>query len=798
MDPRFNAIGESVLDQQLVNHLGGSTADINFTRFRHSGRSVVDFDSDEEIRLALQTCTVSAGHPCGSPPLGKSDWVLPVPDPDAEEQTVNSELRRLLVLKSYLLLDAEKEEAFDRLTEEACHYYNVPTSLISLIDLGRQFLFSNTGAHNAVRETTRTIAFCSHTILSKRDICVVNDCKEDPRFQNNDLVIDEDGPKLRFYAAAPLISPEGYKIGTFCVESPEPRPDGLTEEEQEKLKEYASKTMELMVSRRKKILEKSTAFNLPANEPLRKHAAVSTNLGSIMYANSEFVTAMRLFQESVQALMHVEEDAAAVALPSTERQETMLRLLSESDTDLVDDGKKITFLEKVRSLFDSKDYPTPNVTQSASCPIQSIPGLFSAMSKLKSVAAHRHFHGLIFAEPFKVSLEKDLYSGDPRMKPIDDRSFVIPLEQCSKATLYNMGLIHYHWGSPDSAVQFFDLAASLSRQHDTLSFDPVMLGCLNNMAQVHLQHNRPNDAMELLSDAVVRGNAALVAMYGSEEQADDAQKKVDMKRTRRLRKKLARTVMNMGHVHFVRCNYEAAMATCNDALMLLHTNMDESEVAAVWFNLALLHYYSGSKNESLQHLDKYLEMAEARNGTNHLQVAEGYYRKGQVLYELNNLQDAMGFLAKALEVRRHTLGDLHPAVADAYFLIGKVLADRREYDASLTSFEKVLNIQKALSQDDLSFDVAQTLLDVARVHHLKGDFEESITVYSEVLDLTKKFFGESHPFVSRITTILGDLYTETGEPEKSARCYDEVKRLESVNAISQLVPPTASTPEIEQ
>jgi GAF domain len=404
---------------------------------------------------------------------------------------VNSELRRLLVLKSYLLLDAEKEEAFDRLTEEACQFYNVPTSLISLIDLGRQFLFSNTGAANGVRETTRTVAFCSHTILAKSGICVVNDCTKDPRFQNNELVTE--GPKLRFYAGAPLISPEGYKLGTFCVEGPDPRPQGLTQEEQDKLKEYAAKTMDLMVARRKKILEKSTAFNLPSNEPLRKHAAVSTNLGGILYEHGEYVTAMRLFQESVQTLMHVEEDASSVSLPSTERQEAFSNLLVELSNDsIVNSAVEVNVcIAKVKEFFDSIDGQSPQVTVSLTGPIQSIPGLFSATSKLKSIAAHRHFHGLIFAEPFKVSLEKDSYTGDLRTRPIDDRSFVIPLEQCSKATLFNMGLIHYHWGSPDSAVQFFDLAASLSQQHDALSFDPVILACLNNMAQIHLQHGRP-------------------------------------------------------------------------------------------------------------------------------------------------------------------------------------------------------------------------------------------------------------------------------------------------------------------
>jgi hypothetical protein len=121
-----------------------------------STRSVLDYQREEELRDALES-TSHAPEP---------DWKLPIHDPCAEEQTVESELQRLLTLKSYLLLDAEQEEAFDRLTEEARRIYNVPTSLISLIDLGRQYCFAGVQPGEQ-RETARNVAFCAHTILAK-------------------------------------------------------------------------------------------------------------------------------------------------------------------------------------------------------------------------------------------------------------------------------------------------------------------------------------------------------------------------------------------------------------------------------------------------------------------------------------------------------------------------------------------------------------------------------------------------------------------------------------------------------
>jgi hypothetical protein len=71
--------------------------------------------------------------------IASNDWMLPVPDPEAEEQTIEGEMDLFVALNSYYLLDADNEEAFEKLTEEAREIFGVPTSLISLIDLGGSF-----------------------------------------------------------------------------------------------------------------------------------------------------------------------------------------------------------------------------------------------------------------------------------------------------------------------------------------------------------------------------------------------------------------------------------------------------------------------------------------------------------------------------------------------------------------------------------------------------------------------------------------------------------------------------------
>src|SRR5260370_21099745 len=64
------------------------------------------------------------------------------------------------------------------------------------------------------REAPYPDFFCGHAIR-QRALFVVPDATEDLRFSNHPLVADS--PRVRFYAGAPLITPQDYRLGTLCV-----------------------------------------------------------------------------------------------------------------------------------------------------------------------------------------------------------------------------------------------------------------------------------------------------------------------------------------------------------------------------------------------------------------------------------------------------------------------------------------------------------------------------------------------------------------------------------------------------
>lgn len=120
---------------------------------------------------------------------------------------------RIEALKRYEILDTPPDGHFDRITLLASKVFNMPIAIVSLVDEDRIWFKSSQGLGD-IKQIDKAPGLCASAILSD-DIYLVEDARTDPRCLANPLVTGAFG--LQFYAAAPLKTHDGHKLGTLCI-----------------------------------------------------------------------------------------------------------------------------------------------------------------------------------------------------------------------------------------------------------------------------------------------------------------------------------------------------------------------------------------------------------------------------------------------------------------------------------------------------------------------------------------------------------------------------------------------------
>jgi adenylate cyclase len=165
---------------------------------------------------------------------------------------------RLVALTNYAILDTLPEAGFDEITELAAQICGCPAALVSFVDASRQWIKAKYGPLPAeLSECPREISICTATICHS-DILYVSDLIKDQRFNTSPLVTGD--MHIRFYCGVPLITQDGYALGTLCVIDFEPRE--LTFAQQEALRRLARQTMVHLELRRQLLVRNEVLRDL--------------------------------------------------------------------------------------------------------------------------------------------------------------------------------------------------------------------------------------------------------------------------------------------------------------------------------------------------------------------------------------------------------------------------------------------------------------------------------------------------------------------------------------------------------
>ena len=189
----------------------------------------------------------------------------------------DNEIERVKALMEFDIMDTLPEKMFDDLTKIASSICNTPISLINFIDSERQYFKSNLGLEKG-EPAPLEHSFCAHAIADPQSHFEVTDARINPQFAANPLVTGH--PNIVFYYGIPLVTSEGFALGSLCVI--DQKPGKLSAAQTEALQSLSNQVMflldlrkknKLLVSYQQKLQEYSSnmeAFSAMASHDLKQ------------------------------------------------------------------------------------------------------------------------------------------------------------------------------------------------------------------------------------------------------------------------------------------------------------------------------------------------------------------------------------------------------------------------------------------------------------------------------------------------------------------------------------------------
>jgi len=130
-----------------------------------------------------------------------------------------AENARLCALRAYDVLNTPAGTAEVELVQLAAQLCQAPMAAITFIDEMKEWFSSATGL--TVQAVPRETSIGAEVLVEPDGLLLIQDALQDERFRGYPLVAG--APRIRFYACAPIATPQGDVLGTLCVMDQVPR-----------------------------------------------------------------------------------------------------------------------------------------------------------------------------------------------------------------------------------------------------------------------------------------------------------------------------------------------------------------------------------------------------------------------------------------------------------------------------------------------------------------------------------------------------------------------------------------------
>ncbi len=213
---------------------------------------------------------------------------------------------RVKALNRYFIFNTPSEPSFNKIVQLAKSIFKTPIAHLSFMDAEREAIKASIGL-GGLLNVDRSESMCALTVLNS-EITVFEDALQEPSLNNHPYVHGPFG--LRFYAGAPLKTPDGYTIGTLCLVDKQPRQ--FSDNDREILQNLADVAMEQTELRLSTLRETQkqidTNDKLSASEQrlqsildtMSEGVGIINQEGQLVYANSTAQHILRLSENEIK------------------------------------------------------------------------------------------------------------------------------------------------------------------------------------------------------------------------------------------------------------------------------------------------------------------------------------------------------------------------------------------------------------------------------------------------------------------------------------------------------------------
>jgi tetratricopeptide (TPR) repeat protein len=275
--------------------------------------------------------------------------------------------------------------------------------------------------------------------------------------------------------------------------------------------------------------------------------------------------------------------------------------------------------------------------------------------------------------------------------------------------------------------------------------DPDLVPILNNLAKVHVDQYRYEEAEPLLIRAL-----AICESAPGPAQSD-----------------LANVLNNLAVICREKGRYEEAELLYRRALAALENALgeDHPEVARTLNNLAGV-YLDRDDVQAEIVLARALAIKEKTLGPDHPNVAYSVENLALVHRNLGHYAEAEALHTRALAIREKTLGSEHPDVGLSLHGLANVYRDQARYDEAEALLKRALTLWgKTLDLDHPH--VAHGFNALALVYCKQGRYDDAEALHTRALAMLEKALGGDNLYVVTFLHNLGQLYCHQARYEEA-------------------------------